>query len=96
MRPEQSRCFVAARRAGLPYTSHLRKEPNPMLRRSCGVRYDGRVRPLSEGRVGLWLGACLVVAVLTVADRLHAAHFIVALGCFVQIDDFSTPPIQTV
>ena len=22
------------------YTSHLRKEPNPMLRRSCGVRYD--------------------------------------------------------
>ena len=43
-----------------------------MLRRSCGVRYDERVRPLREGRVGLWLGACLVVAVLTVADRLHA------------------------
>ena len=34
-----------------------------MLRRSCGVRYDEN----------------LVVAVLTVADRLHAAHFIVAL-----------------
>ena len=51
-----------------------------MLRRSYGVRYDERGRPLSEGRVGLRLGACLVVAVLTVADRLHAAHFIVALG----------------
>ena len=79
MRPEQSRCFVAARRVGLYVTSAQRAESDAAPFMWCAVR-----------RKGAGLGACLVVAVLTVADRLHAAHFIVAIGCC-TVDETSRP-----